>query len=135
MKKFKMIFICIFIISLTSCQKTDNNLNNDITNYFSYTRKTNNEHEKNIDVIEKREEKLSEEVKRMIGVDKATVEITGNKAVVWITISKGINDDEIIVLKEKIQKHIKIIDKQIENVTVSVSPELISRINDMVEIY
>lgn len=137
MKSFIITIVMIFLFSLSGCSNENDNLNNDITNYFSYARKTGtgNEHERNIDIIEQREEYISNEIKTMMGVDKATVEITGKKAIVWITVSKGINDEEIIVLKDKIRKHVDIIDEEIKHVTVSASPELISRVNDMVEIY
>ena len=72
---------------------------------------------------------LKKKISMMDGVEDAIVSLTNNNAVIGLTMNKEVNDRNIIELKNKVELKAKAIDKHLNLVSVTVAPELISRLS------
>ena len=66
-------------------------------------------------------------------IEKATVLLTGNTALVGIHISQTLSNDQLDALKEKIQNQIQKEQPHIRHVSVTHSPELVGRMTVIAE--
>jgi len=78
-----------------------------------------------------RAQKIANAVTALASIDKASVVVTGNTAIVGIEMAAELNDENLIKAKEEVSDAVKKIDGTIDHVSVTASDELIKRINGM----
>lgn len=101
----------------------DNNLNNrNITD--------NNINNRDI-VTSDRADKIANKVSDLKEVNRATVVISGNTALVGVNIADNIEGNMTNNLKEKIKDTVKATDKNIRNVSVTANADLYKRIDNI----
>lgn len=75
--------------------------------------------------------RIASAVSRLPGIEKTTVVITGNTALVGIHILSTVADDQVGALKDQVERKVRGMDGEIRNVAVTASPELVERITTM----
>jgi len=78
-----------------------------------------------------RAQKIADAVTALSSIDKASVVVTGNTAIVGIELAVELNDENLIKAKEHVSEAVKKTDGAIDHVSVTASDELIKRINGM----
>ncbi|MCL2462387.1 MAG: YhcN/YlaJ family sporulation lipoprotein [Defluviitaleaceae bacterium] len=76
-----------------------------------------------------RAQKIADAVTALQSIDKASVVVTGNTAIVGIELAVELNDENLIKAKGEVSDAVKACDGEIDHVTVTASDELIKRIN------
>ncbi|MDR3239780.1 MAG: YhcN/YlaJ family sporulation lipoprotein, partial [Clostridiales bacterium] len=78
-----------------------------------------------------RAKKIADAVTELEEIDKASVVITGNTAIVGIQTKDSQNDSGLIKTKERVEAKVKSIDKDVDHVGVTAANDLVKRISRM----
>lgn len=77
--------------------------------------------------------RIADRVEDIQGVNKAYVLISGNTAIVGVDMDNNAEGQVTRNLKQKIEKAVKRVDNNIDNVSVTADPDLLTRIQNMFE--
>jgi len=91
---------------------------------------------RSIDSAAERGEKLSNHISGVEGVDKVSAVITGNTAIIGISLAgelEDFSDRRLMRLKTKIENEARLFDPSLAHVAVTTSGELIERINNLAD--
>jgi len=77
--------------------------------------------------------RIADRVEDIQGVNKAYVLISGNTAIVGVDMDNNAEGQVTRNLKQKIEKAVKRVDNDIDNVSVTADPDLLTRIQNMFE--
>ena len=83
--------------------------------------------------IDLREKNISNEILKINNIKNVSIAIIDDSALVGIEFINDLSDKEIKKLKRSIELNVKNLDKNIKHVTITVVPELISRINNVLD--
>lgn len=83
--------------------------------------------------IDLREKNISNEILKINNIKNVSIAIIDDSALVGIEFINNLSDKEIKKLKRSIELNVKNLDKNIKHVTITVVPELISRINNVLD--
>lgn len=92
----------------------------------------------NIDFFEneyntKRAKYIAEVITGLPEVEKTTVVITGNSALIGANLASDINEKEVNKIKKTIEEKTLSTDASLKNVSITVSPEVVEKIRDIAE--
>lgn len=76
----------------------------------------------------RRAAKIASSVNKLAGIEKTTVVITGNTALVGIDLMDYVLESEVAPLKSQVEKSVRAADGEVRNVAVTATPELVERI-------
>jgi YhcN/YlaJ family sporulation lipoprotein len=79
-------------------------------------------------LAEKRAQLIAERVTSVEGVDRASVVINNNTAIIGIEVRDEMDDADVAQVKEKAEQAARAYDKNIERVVVTASDELVERL-------
>ena len=102
---------------------TNNSLNIDTATEFDTAGK--NTHAK--------AEKIAHAVSEIEGIDKVSVIITGNSAIVGIEVKDELTDSKLIELKKKAENKARSVETTLDHVAVTAGAELIKRIEHIAD--
>lgn len=140
--KIRACFIIFIIAALSGCAKNTKSIQNRaalnrkngtviINRGKEKTYTGQNEikkQDKRHEIAEDRAETIANEINRNPQIKKAAVVVTGNTAIVGITLNEDLSDGKLIELKRQVEKTVKKIDLEIDHVAVSSAPDLYSKI-------
>ncbi|NLP46270.1 MAG: YhcN/YlaJ family sporulation lipoprotein [Epulopiscium sp.] len=148
-KYFHRFFIAfVFLSILFGCtikpQKTGDNIENRLTNVlpqsppFVSEYKAEDSYRRPDTVVEpvedtKKAKKIASNITKQPEVEKATVLITGNTALVGIQLSQNLSNDDLDQLKREIESQVKQEQQDIKYVSVTNSPKLVDRMTIIAE--
>ena len=81
----------------------------------------------------KRAEKIAHAVAEIEGIEKVSVIITGNSAIIGIEVKGELTDGKLIELKKKAEGKAKSAESSLDHVGVTAGPELIKRIEHIAD--
>ncbi len=149
----KKIFILITSISLCGCRASTDikttaltNRSNavirqgTINNYKRESPYTNDdlvdstsEFDKNTTLTERRAKKIAHAVTKIERIDKASVVLNSNSAIIGIEVSGELDDARLINLKKEVEKEVRLVDKDLDRIAVTASKELVERVSKMAD--
>lgn len=81
--------------------------------------------------LSQRADKIAKQLTTIKGVKAANVVISGDTALVGITLDKTVKGDITNNIKSEVDKKVKAIDSKIKTVAVSADPDIVQRITDI----
>ncbi len=78
-----------------------------------------------------RAKRIADRVTEIEGVKTAQTVITGNTAIVGLTLDKELTDEPLIELKRLVEKNVRKLDNSIDHVSITTAPDLVRRITDL----
>lgn len=88
-------------------------------------------YERNNEQASDRAQRITDIIAAFEEVESATAVITGNTAIVGLTLISELGDSDLIELKRRAEAETKRIDKLIDHVAVTTAPGLVKRISEM----
>lgn len=97
----------------------------------TYTEKNEiTEQDNRRETAEDRAAAIANEINKNPQIEKAAVVVTGNTAIVGLTLKEELPDGKLVELKKLVEKTVKKADAEIEHVAVSSAPDLYGEILD-----
>lgn len=142
--KNKFYILCLVVIMFSGCTKDAKTLQNKaaidekkgiviINNGKEKTYTEQNEitqQDNRHELAEDRATVIANEINKNTQIKKSAVVVTGNTAIVGLTLNEELTDGKLVELKRLIEKTVKKIDLEIDHVAVSSAPDLYGKILD-----
>lgn len=82
---------------------------------------------------EQRAQNIADHITKMDGIERTSVVITGNTAIVGIEITGELEDRKLMKLKTEVEKEVRRMDKELKHVAVTAAAELVQRITNIAD--
>lgn len=118
----------------TSNMQLTKNSQNQVTNIKNTNNSTNNSNAQTSNVssnLSQRATQIAKDINSIDGVEKATVIITGETALIGLNLTNNLNDEQISNIKKSAENKAKTSNNGIKNAAVTASPEIVQRITNL----
>ncbi|NLK21426.1 MAG: YhcN/YlaJ family sporulation lipoprotein [Epulopiscium sp.] len=147
MSKNKYIFnyIAMFVLVLSGCTNIKNYIGKDMIKTKGSIEEFNNPNPYNtpeeverrtntyfdMEYNTQRANRIAEKIARLPEVEKTTVVITGNTALIGLSLGTNTGEEQVNQIKKKVEKETFLMDASLKNISITSSPEIVERIIDI----